>query len=265
MAVSRSRSRSQKRTTTTPTPTTAMTSLSFFLNYSAFWILSFGLVVVTKWYESWGDIGYTLIGVWVAVPAWLMPVLSPGSKKAELARALSVNIYIAILSYIGNHFWTHYFFRVLGARYSFPLTWAVNEVPICMYLLTHGYFLTYHVVAGEALDRVQSRLGKRYVFVASLVFGYLAAVTEAVTISSVPYYSFHDERAFLVYGSAFYAIMLGISFHWYHTSLGSGWTAAQAAKEAMAASMVIFLALDIWRLTIGPIYKGAPTGAIIPN
>lgn len=133
-----------------------------------------------------------------------------------------------------------------------------------MYLLTHGYFLTYHVVAGEALAYVKKRFGAGVVFVAALALGYLAAVTEAVTISSVPYYSFQDPRAFLVYGSMFYAIMLGISFYWFHVGSKS-WSAAQAARDAMASSMVIFLALDIWRLAIGPIFKGAPTGAIIPN
>lgn len=37
------------------------------------------------------------------------------------------NVWIAIFSYIGNYFWTHYFFTVLGAKYTFP-SWTLNGV-----------------------------------------------------------------------------------------------------------------------------------------
>lgn len=30
-------------------------------------------------------------------------------------------------SHIGNYFWTHYFYRVLGARYTF-VAWRLNDV-----------------------------------------------------------------------------------------------------------------------------------------
>lgn len=37
------------------------------------------------------------------------------------------NLWIIIFSYVGNYFWTHYFFRVLGASYTFP-SWRMNNV-----------------------------------------------------------------------------------------------------------------------------------------
>jgi hypothetical protein len=40
---------------------------------------------------------------------------------------LQANIWIIIFSYVGNYFWTHYFFTVLGASYTFP-SWRMNNV-----------------------------------------------------------------------------------------------------------------------------------------
>jgi cycloeucalenol cycloisomerase len=41
--------------------------------------------------------------------------------------SLQANIWIIIFSYVGNYFWTHYFFTVLGASYTFP-SWRMNNV-----------------------------------------------------------------------------------------------------------------------------------------
>ncbi len=35
-------------------------------------------------------------------------------------------MWIAVFSYIGNYFWTHYFFKLLGAAYTMP-AWKLNE------------------------------------------------------------------------------------------------------------------------------------------
>jgi cycloeucalenol cycloisomerase len=35
-------------------------------------------------------------------------------------------VWIAVFSYIGNYFWTHYFFKLLGAAYTMP-AWKLNE------------------------------------------------------------------------------------------------------------------------------------------
>ena len=40
------------------------------------------------------------------------------------------NVWIAIFSYIGNYFWTHYFFKLLGASYTFE-SFRLNDVRVC--------------------------------------------------------------------------------------------------------------------------------------
>lgn len=37
-------------------------------------------------------------------------------------------MWIFIFSYVGNYFWTHYFYKVLHAYYTFPVKWQLNEV-----------------------------------------------------------------------------------------------------------------------------------------
>jgi cycloeucalenol cycloisomerase len=41
---------------------------------------------------------------------------------------VKANIWTAIFSYVGNYFWTHYFYQVLGAAYTFPVDIQLNEV-----------------------------------------------------------------------------------------------------------------------------------------
>ena len=58
------------------------------------------------------------------------------SRSAHAARA---QLFIAIFGFIGNYWYTHYFYCVLRARYTMA-AWRLNDVPICMFLATHFYF-----------------------------------------------------------------------------------------------------------------------------
>ena len=49
----------------------------FFLIYSAVWIVVFGSIVSFKLYEGLGDLGYMAIGLFVATPYFLIPLLFP--------------------------------------------------------------------------------------------------------------------------------------------------------------------------------------------
>jgi cycloeucalenol cycloisomerase len=40
---------------------------------------------------------------------------------------VQANIWIFILSFIGNYVWTHYFYNLLGASYTFE-AWRLNDV-----------------------------------------------------------------------------------------------------------------------------------------
>lgn len=66
-----------------------------------------------------------------ALPCVLLPPLLSGSveKGKPLTQQywVKANVWIAIFSFIGNYFWTHYFYDLLGAEYTFP-SWRLNKV-----------------------------------------------------------------------------------------------------------------------------------------
>jgi hypothetical protein len=67
--------------------------------------------------------GYMTVGLAIALPCVLVPPFL--EAKADKDRPISqkywvkANVWIAIFSFIGNYFWTHYFYKLLGATYTF--------------------------------------------------------------------------------------------------------------------------------------------------
>ena len=57
---------------------------TFFIRFSVVWVLLFGIVVVTEVYKQWGDVGFMAIGLIVAVPFVLFPLLFPGDPDRSL-------------------------------------------------------------------------------------------------------------------------------------------------------------------------------------
>ena len=81
--------------------------------------------------------GYMLIGLVTAVPCLVLPaVLEPQSDRRKPLHQrywIKANVWIAIFSFVGNYLWTHYFYRLLGASYTFP-SWRLNDVRSCLSL-----------------------------------------------------------------------------------------------------------------------------------
>lgn len=78
--------------------------------------------------DKWG---YLAIGLTVGLPPAILPIfLQPKTERAKpwhQRHWVKANVWIAIFSFIGNYFWTHYFYGVLGASYTFPAH-MLNEV-----------------------------------------------------------------------------------------------------------------------------------------
>ena len=70
--------------------------------------------------DKWG---YLMMGIAMAAPCVVLPPLYPGEadKLLPLRKRFWVKatVWISIFSHIGNYFWTHYFFELLGAEYTF--------------------------------------------------------------------------------------------------------------------------------------------------
>ncbi|KAI3435286.1 uncharacterized protein J3R85_006210 [Psidium guajava] len=239
----------------------------FFLFYTPFWLtLSLGIIVPYKLYESFTELEYLLLGLVSAVPAFLIPMVIVGQADSSMCWKdrywIKASLWIIIFSYVGNYFWTHYFFTVLGAAYTFP-SWKMNNVPHTTFLLTHVCFLFYHVMSNLTLRRLRHAIADlpekiQWVTEAAwiLALSYFIANLETLAISNFPYYEFVDRASMYKVGSLFYAIYFIVSFPMFlriDEKPGSPWDLPRVAIDALGAAMLVTIILDLWRIFLGPI------------
>ena len=238
------------------------------LCYTPVWIGAMAFIVVRKWYEHFSPNDYILTGLCLSLPCILIPLAlarrDPSERQTPIfgRYIIKANVFIAIVSYIGNHFYTHYFYNVLGMRYTGPLAEGrgvdINRVPLSMYLMTHVYFMSYHILVTPLLRATKSLfqtapLQSLSLAVVVCVIAILTAFAETLTISSFPYYTYPDFYQMLTKGSVFYGTYFVVTFPWFYrldedpTRL---WSLSQVVMEALAAMMVVLLCADVWRLLI---------------
>ncbi|XP_020524919.1 cycloeucalenol cycloisomerase isoform X1 [Amborella trichopoda] len=249
-----------------PTPSKRWGEI-FFLLYTPFWLtLTLGIIVPYKLYESFTELEYLLVGLVAALPSFLIPLFLIGKDDRSKCWSdrywVKASVWIAIFSYVGNYYWTHYFFAILGASYIFP-SWRMNNVPHTTFLLAHVCFLFYHVWSNITLRRLRNSISvlSRPVQLAIeaswiLALSYFIAFLETYAISNFPYYDFVDRASMYKIGSLFYAIYFIVSFPMFirlDEKPSDPWTLSRVAIDALAASMLVTILLDLWRLYIGPI------------
>ena len=196
----------------------------FVLWYTPLWIACFGAIIAFQLYEDFSAATYNMVCGGLALPLLLQPIILPSAgfnspdQQRPLAKryATKANLWLAVYSFIGNYWYTHYFYSVLKAEYTMPAT-RLNNVPIAMFLATHFYFSSYHVFSNALLRKVvttyEPNILRTTLFLGIiLVFSYFTAFMETLTISSFPYYSFEDRDMAYTVGSAFYGIYFIVSF-----------------------------------------------------
>ncbi len=238
----------------------------FMLLYSPIWMGFLAIVVIRKWYEDFRPFDYVWVGLAISLPCIVLPFIlaGPGEKSTPPLQRyiIKANVFIGIVGYIGNHFNTHYFYKVLGVRYTGPLGPGmgpeINQVPVSMYLMTHVYFMSYHVLATPLLRVVQTSFQKSSPLLQSVAMGVvvivvalLTAFAETWTISSFPYYTYPDYHEMLTKGTVFYGTFFVVTFPWF-ARLDEDplklWSVGRVVMEALAAMMTVLLCEDIWRL-----------------
>ena len=122
------------------------------LKYSIVWMGAFAVIIAGQLYEQFDALGYFVVCGGLAAPLLLQPLFFPPRAAGHALRA---QLWIAIFGFIGNYWYTHYFYCVLRAKYTMP-AWRLNDVPIAMYAATHFYFTSYHVLANLPIRRVRS-------------------------------------------------------------------------------------------------------------
>eukprot|EP00892_Ulva_mutabilis_P002606 jgi/Ulvmu1/12346/UM089_0030.1 len=235
----------------------------FFLSYSPFWIVSLLCVVVPlKFYEAWDSWAYLACGVLTPAPLVLYPLLFPGDadrgKPLRERFWLKATVWIAVFGFIGNYFWTHYFFQLLGADYTMP-SHRLNNIPLVMFGLTHAYFCLYHALSNIVIRRTLAAAKARgartpwaYAALAIFILAYVTAMMETVTIMHYPYYTHKNKSAMLTVGSLFYAIYFFVSFPAFflmdEDPSARRMPLWRAAWDGLASGMLVTILLDFWRL-----------------
>ncbi|KAJ3023318.1 Bifunctional protein GlmU [Thoreauomyces humboldtii] len=203
------------------------------------------------------------LGCSLGLPPIILPLLFPSfcdDASVHWAKRYTTkaNLWLAIYSFVANYVWTHYFYTILHCRYTFPAH-RLNDVPIALYLITHSYFLLYHVVATRLIRFVSLRVSSSTLALGSVVltFSYLTAFLETFSIQSFPYYNYPDPFSMFTVGSLFYAIYFIVSFPMFYrldeNLEGQNWTVTRVAVDSLGACMIVTLLLDFWRIAIGPV------------
>jgi cycloeucalenol cycloisomerase len=244
------------------------------LIYTPIWITGFGIIVAFGLYKTFDEWSYMKVCVGLSLPFLLQPVLLPSgftttttNSSPDTHRPLhqrysfKANVWIAVYSFIGNYWYTHYFYSVLKAKYTMPAH-RLNNVPIALYFATHFYFSTYHVFSNLLLRKVitsyQPTISRHVLFVTVIVtFSYFTAFAETLTISSYPDYSFEDRYMAYTIGSAFYGIYFLVSFPAFyyfdsHIDTDTSTTKVVTVWDTVVSScgygMMIMILLDFVRL-----------------
>lgn len=234
-----------------------------------------------------GQNHYMGLCVALALPFLLQPIFFPfdAEKNLPLTHRYSfkANVWIAIFGFVGNYWYTHYFYNVLKATYTMP-SHRLNNVPIALFFATHFYFMLYHTASNLFLRKIETRYEagtQRTLFFWAVVlaFSYFTAFMETLSISSFPDYSFADRYMAYTVGSLFYGIYFIISypvFYRYSTFFYSRYIDAdilsvqnfslrldekidgrtkqtphsiyQTVMEAFGTSMIVLCLLDFGRL-----------------
>eukprot|EP00968_Pinguiococcus_pyrenoidosus_P000474 scaffold30_cov255-Pinguiococcus_pyrenoidosus.AAC.8 len=123
--------------------------------YSPFWMGVFGVVIALQMYEDFRETEYLALCGALALPLFLQPLLFPGKADGSLPLrqryGVKANLWLWVYSFIGNYWYTHYFYNVLRAEYTFP-SWRLNHVPFALFFATHFYFSSYHVLSNTILS-----------------------------------------------------------------------------------------------------------------
>lgn len=121
-------------------------------------------------------------------------------------------------SFVGNYFWTHYFYTLLGAHYTMD-TYRLNNVPYLMFFATQCYFLFYHCIATICLRVLNQLCSTQWkpirivflvIFIATLA--YFTAFMETYSIQHFPFYVIINRTRMYLVGSIFYALYFVVSF-----------------------------------------------------
>jgi hypothetical protein len=194
-------------------------ALRFYLGYTTLWVSGVIVVLLTRAFARWGDLGHMLLGLAMALPVWLAPLWLERERPLHLRYGCKAAAYITLISFLQNYFGTPLFFQHFGLEYHFNATWKLNGSPTFLSLMTVAYFSTYFAVIELGLQIVSSLLArlpspwlKRAGWtVAAAAMSYAMALLETLFMQNrylEGYFAYADKQRMMWTGSICYGTLL---------------------------------------------------------
>lgn len=226
-----------------------------FVMSSPLWVGVMAVVIVSRWYKSFREVEWAVVGGLIVAPSLLLPlVLRPAAGEAHLPlhrrHWVRAHVWLGIVVFVGSYFWTHYFNLLLGASYTFTReAWCLNGVPLAMYAAAHAYFCLYHSAtnmalrrwySSEAYARLAPRPLARAAGTACLVaaMAWATAFMEAFSIQGFPGYRIENYQYMYTVGSIVYGLYFVVTFPMYFR-VGSEEADEGGARAAAAAGALV--------------------------
>jgi hypothetical protein len=244
----------------------------FFLCYLPFFFALNAGKQIFGWLNA-GNFWHIAQNVLMLAPLYLIPLFFRNEtylgRKWYQTYWFKMNLWIYIFAFIATYFFTEYFFDVLGMVYYFPqVTWYFDSsllgsgeqrIPIGMYFNGAAFFVVYHTLAVIVLRRINTsslnlsriNLGIYTQVIAVVAVAYFFAWAETrlvATDKNSPFFFYRDLPWMLQYGSIFYACYFVVSIPVvYQLDEGEfdNWPVSKVCISALAASMMVFILLDI--------------------
>jgi cycloeucalenol cycloisomerase len=221
----------------------------FALLYSPVWIAVIGALQFGGWFARWGDLEHLALGVGLALPLWLSPLV-----QRERGFAIRWQLLIALFSFLQCYFGSALFFDAFGMQYHFHTRWILNGTPLFLYFVTVAYFSTYYVflvIAWRAIrtrfpDSRAVRIGSQALLSYSVAFAETAAMA---TPRMHDFFSYRDPHWVMWYGSICYGAVFFVSLPLFY-DLDKKRPLRAVAWDALAANMLILVLYEVFLAVI---------------
>ena len=229
---------------------------TFVLLYTPIWIAVICVVMATRAFAHWGDLGHMVLGVGLVLPLWIVPLVAPAA--ADRGRPIGerhiwrFNLWIGLYSLLQVYFGSALFFDVLHMEYHFPVTWILNRTPLFLYFMTITYFSTYYVVMSVLWRRV-AHFPVAVRALVLVVLGYAVAFAETAGMANEwlrGYFSYQDKWFVLIWGSACYGTVFVLSlpfvFRLDENPSAPRPSLPRLGGEVLAVNMGALCAYEVW-------------------
>ncbi|UQA58518.1 hypothetical protein [Polyangium aurulentum] len=224
------------------------------LVYSPIWMLLVAAVMFSGAFRGWGELEHLALGVGLALPVFLFPIVLPDETERALPLAQRHGFrwaaLLLVFSLLQNYFGARLFFERFGMEYHFRVRWIANGTPIFLYFMTVAYFATYYALMQIGWRVFRTRFPSAPRAAAVLVraaLSYAMAFGETAAMANrhlSGYFSYSDPAFVMLWGSFAYGTIFFLTLPLFARLDEEGAQAEATRKRPLGKVMWDLLALN---------------------